>query len=56
MLKNTMEAAKACAREILLASVTEADILAGKLQSPDSYLARVASKLSEFEGKDPFSR
>ena len=35
---------------------TEEDILAGVLQSPDSYLARVACKLSEFEGKDPFSR
>ncbi|MBQ3095873.1 MAG: exo-alpha-sialidase [Clostridia bacterium] len=51
-----LEAAKACAREILLASITEEDILAGVLQSPDSYLARVACKLSEFEGKDPFSR
>lgn len=50
-----LEAAKACAREILLASITEEDILAGVLQSPDSYLARVACKLSEFEGKDPFS-
>ena len=47
-----LEAAKACAREILLASITEEDILAGVLQSPDSYLARVACKLSEFEGKE----
>ena len=49
-----LQAAKACAREILIASITEEDILAGKLCCRDSYLARVASRLAEFEGKDPF--
>lgn len=37
------------AREVLVARVTEADILAGKLVSPTSYLSRVISKLGKYE-------
>ena len=40
-----MESALRSAREVLVAKITEDDIINGKLQSADGYLARVASKL-----------
>lgn len=44
------------AREILTASIQEEDILQGKLVSPDSYLMRVAYKLTQYDGpfQNPF--
>jgi len=52
--KKTMDEALACAREILVARVTEADILKGELCDPGSYLAHIASKLGDYEGEDLF--
>ncbi|MBR3692609.1 MAG: exo-alpha-sialidase [Clostridia bacterium] len=49
-----LEAALSAPREILLSRITEADILAGKLVNPGSYLARIAAKLENFEGENPF--
>ena len=40
------------AREILIAKVTEKDILSGKLVSKGSYLKKVFSKLGKFEGEE----
>ena len=50
--KKTMEEALACPREILVARVTEEDILKGAVCDPASYLARVVSKLGEYAGED----
>lgn len=47
--------ALSCAREILVSRVAEEDILAGRLINPDSFLRRVASKLTSYEGEDPFA-
>ena len=43
--QSSVEAAERCAREILFAKVTEDDIRAGKLVSPDSSLRNIISKL-----------
>lgn len=48
--KKSLEEAQACAREILVARVTEADILAGTIVDENSYLKRVVSKLGEYKG------
>ena len=40
------------AREILVAKITEADIIAGHLTTESSYLARVISKLGAYEGEE----
>jgi hypothetical protein len=45
-----MDEVYACAREILVARVTEEDILAGQVQDTGSYLKRVVSKLGEYHG------
>ncbi|MBE6976095.1 MAG: helix-turn-helix domain-containing protein [Ruminococcaceae bacterium] len=50
--KKNMGEVYASAREILLARVTEADILAGEVRDPGSYLQRIVSKLGEYHGKD----
>ena len=50
--KKTLADALTCEREILVARVTEDDILAGQVTDPGSYLARIASKLGDYEGKD----
>lgn len=50
--KKSLEEAEACAREILYAKITEADILAGKLVTDGSSLANIVNKLGKFEG-DP---
>lgn len=53
---HTLEGAYQCAREILIARITEADILAGKLVTPGSVLQRVASRLGRYqhEEQNPF--
>ena len=45
------------AREILVARITEEDILHGAVQNSGSYLKRVVSKLTDYEGpiKNPFN-
>lgn len=50
--KKTMEDALACEREILVARVTEEDILNGEVIDSGSYLKRVVSKLGEYKGAE----
>lgn len=51
-LKTKLEDAYAAAREILFAKVTEEDIIAGKLTSPDSKLKCIISKLDKYAEED----
>ena len=55
--KDTMEQSQACAREILMARVTEEDILQGSLVDSGSYLQRIVSKLGTYQGpeKNPYA-
>lgn len=46
--KKSLEEALSCEREILIARVTEGDILAGECQDPGSYLKQVVSKLGAY--------
>lgn len=48
--KNSFEEAKLDAREILMAKITEDDIMSGKIISPESRLKVVISKLSDYDG------
>jgi hypothetical protein len=50
--KHNMDEVYGCAREILVARVTEDDILAGQVKDFGSYLKRVASKLGEYHGPE----
>ena len=50
---KSLDEALLCAREILTASVTEEDILAGKIVSDKSYLKRVVYKLGAYRGENP---
>ena len=50
--KKSAEEAMSYAREVLVSRVTEADILAGKLVDPGSYLGRIASKLGAYTGDE----
>lgn len=50
---NTLDGACSQAREILLAKITEEDILGGSLRMPSGYFRRVASKLGVYRGADP---
>lgn len=50
-LKTSLEQALGCAREVLYACVTEADILQGSLVDPGSFLKRVAVKLTSYDGE-----
>lgn len=52
----SLEAVYECEREILVAKITEKDIIAGTLVDPQSRLKIVASKLGEYtdEDKNPF--
>ena len=53
--KKSLEVALADAREILVAKITEEDILRGKLTNKGSYLRRVINKLDTYEkGDNPF--
>ena len=53
---HSLADAYACAREILTARITEADILAGTLVSDGSYRQRVVSKLGEYADGDPYAK
>lgn len=48
--RTSYEEIMGCARELLTACIREEDILAGKLVSEDSYLKRVAYKLTDYQG------
>lgn len=50
--KKNMGEVFASAREILVAKITEADILAGQIQNPGSYLRRIVSKLTDYDGPE----
>ena len=56
--QKDMQSALSCAREVLYARITEEDILAGKLLSEDSFLQRIASKLTDYENpqENPFDK
>ena len=53
--KNSLKEVYSSAREILIAKITEDDIIAGKIVSPESKLGIVASKLGEYAPCDPFA-
>lgn len=48
--EKSLEDAYKCAREILIAHITEEEIINGKLFNENSYLKRVCSKLSVYDG------
>lgn len=48
--KSSLEDAYKCAREILIARITEEDILNGKIVNENSYLKHICSKLGEYDG------
>lgn len=52
-VKHTVEEAYGDAREVLIAKVTEEDILAGKLVNPESKLKVIINKLGKYNGDDP---
>lgn len=52
--KSNMSEVYRSAREILYARITEEDIIAGRLVNSQSKLKCIISKLSEYEGPDPF--
>lgn len=47
---DSYEAARAQAREILLAHITEEDILNGTVRSPGSFLKKTVSRLGDYDG------
>ena len=47
-----MKEVMASAREILIAKITEEDIISGSLANTNSYLKRIASKLTDYDGED----
>lgn len=54
---SSLESALKSEREILVASITEEEILNGAMKNKDSYLKRVACKLGEYDGdnKNPYN-
>ena len=52
--KEDLATAMADAREILMAKITEKDILAGQLTDEGSFLQGIISKLGEYADADPF--
>lgn len=56
--KQSLEEVYDCAREVLTARITEADILAGELVDKNSYLQNIACKLDRLapEEGDPFEK
>ena len=48
--RTSYEEIMGCARELLTACIREEDILAGKIESQDSFLKRVAYKLTDYQG------
>lgn len=49
---SNMKEVMASAREILIAKITEEDIISGSLANTNSYLKRIASKLTDYDGED----
>lgn len=49
---HSMKDAQNCAREILLARITEEDIINGSLVDKGSYLKRICNKLTEYDGDE----
>ncbi len=56
--QESMEEVMKCEREILMAKITEEDILSGKPVNPQSRLKCVVSKLGKYNGpiRDPYSK
>lgn len=54
---SKLEDVMSSAREILIAKITEEDILQGHLVKKHSYLSRIANKLTDYDGdtKNPFN-
>lgn len=52
-VKRNLEEVYGDAREILMAKVTEEDILSGKLVSPESRLRVLVNKLGKYKGDEP---
>ena len=52
--RKSLEEVYSCAREILIAKITEADIMAGNVVDTGSKLKFVASKLGEYADGDPY--
>jgi len=50
--KKSLDSALSCAREILMAKITENDILQGEIKDNGSYLKRVVNKLGVYNGPD----
>lgn len=50
--KKTLEEAYSCAREILMAKITEEDIIAGKIVNKGSETKTVVSKLGKYKDED----
>ena len=50
--KDSLKDAQKCAREILMARITEDDIMAGKIVSEKSFLKRIVSRLGDYEGEN----
>lgn len=53
-LRKSMAEVMADAREILMAKITEADIMAGRLTDPGSKLKHIISKLDGYIDQDPY--
>ena len=49
--KKTLEEAYSCAREILIAKITEQDIITGKITDKNSRLGVIASKLGKYKNE-----
>lgn len=52
---KSIEQAQTHHREVLIASITEQEIIDGKISSKNSYLKRVASKLTDYDGEDLYN-
>ncbi len=52
--KNSLKEAQKCAREILMAKITEEDVIAGKLVNKESKLKMIVSKLDKYDGDEEY--
>ena len=52
--KNSLKEAYKCAREILMAKITEEDVIAGKLVNKESKLKMIISQLGKYEGDEEY--
>lgn len=56
-LRRSLAEAESAAREILLAKITEEDIMAGEIVSSKSFLKQIVNKLGKYGGQDdPYRR